>query len=128
MLIGASYLRAIARLQDSNRHVSADDVKNRLGDPKAIFDSFESGFIKHLHAKTKAECAVNPAFVKKLVEARNEANSIATYLVKQATTSTGAKLIPASFVQCDCTINGQCASTEDCIIGFVIILALILLK
>lgn len=127
MVIAAGYLRVLAGLQDSKKHVSADDVKSRLGNPKDIFDTFESGFIKQLYAKTKAECAVNPAFGKKLAEASKEANGIASYLVNQATTSTGAKLVPASFIQgCDCTINGVCASTEECIIAVAVIVIIIL--
>lgn len=127
MVIGAGYLRAVAGLQDSTRHVSADDVKSRLGNPKAIFDAFESGFLNQLYAKTKAESMSSITFAKKLADASSEAKGIATDLIKQATNGKEAKLVPASFLQgCDCTINGACATLAECLIAVAIIVVIIL--
>ena len=128
MVIGAGYLRAIAGLQGSRRHVSAQDVKSRLGNPKAIFDAFESGFLNQLYVKTKAESASSPAFATKLRDASTEARGVATDLIKQATNHKDPKLIPASFFQgCDCTINGVCATLEECIIAVAIIVIIIII-
>jgi hypothetical protein len=127
MVIGAGYLRAIAGLQASNRHVSAQNIKSRLGNPKAIFDAFESGFLNQLYVKTKAESASSSSFAMKLTDASTEAKGVATDLIKQAKNGKEPKLIPASFFQgCDCTINGNCATLEECIIAVAIIVVIIL--
>jgi hypothetical protein len=132
MLMGAGYLRAIDGIQHTTRHVSADDVKKRLQDSKAILHIFESGFLNQLYAKTKDESASNPSFAKKIRDASRDAKGVASHLVKLATSDSEPRLIRASFLQggCDCTVdigNGpQCEPWEVCV-GIVVIFVIILL-
>jgi uncharacterized protein (DUF1501 family) len=133
MLMGAGYLRAIEGIQHTTRHVSAEDVKNRLQNPKAILHLFESGFLNQLYDKTKAETVSNPALANKLAYAGKEIKEIASNIIKQATTVPEAKLVPAGFLvgPCDCVIddgngNQYCVSWEVCV-GIVVIFVAILL-
>ncbi len=132
MLMGAGYLRAIDGIQHTTRHVSTDDVKNRLQNPKAMLHIFESGFLNQLYATTKAESASNPSFAKKIADASREAKGVASHLVRQATSGSEPRLVRASFLQgaCDCTVdigNGpQCEPWEVCV-GIVVIFVIILL-
>jgi hypothetical protein len=124
MLLGAGYLRVIEGIQHTTRRVSADDIKKRLQNPKAILHIFESGFLNQLYFKTKAESTSNPDFARRLGEADRE-------LRDTVERSKEAKLIPASMVQCpDCTIEWPdgsvtCASTWECV-GLVIVVVAIM--
>jgi len=125
MLMGAGYLRAIGGLQQTTRHVSANDVKKRLQDPKNILHVFESGFLNELYFKTKEESASNPNFARRLDDANREVRGMVSH-------SKEAKLIPASLVQCpDCTITWPdgsiyCATWEECV-GLVVVVVVIFL-
>jgi len=133
MVIGAGYLRSMSALQESNKKVTASEVKSRLANSKAIFDAFESDFFKQLHAEIKGESSSNSAFTKKLADANSEAKEIASQLLKRDASgkikSEKAKIVLASLLQCECTINGWCAGTEECLIAVgIIILLIIVLK
>jgi len=129
MLLGAGYMRAMAGLQKTTKHVTANDVRNRLQNPKAILHLFEAGFFNQLYAKTKAERASNPNFAKKLDAATRDARWAATHIANEAVT---AKLIPASFFQgCDCDVSlgnqSGCVSWEWCvaIVGFMVLILIV---
>jgi hypothetical protein len=129
MVIGAGYLRAMSALQESKRQISASEVKSRLANPKAIFDTFESGFLNQLYTKTKAESTSNLAFAHKLADASSEARGIGSRLRNRATSAASdtARMTPASLLQgCDCTINGVCATWEECVLVVAIIVIVIL--
>src|SRR5947209_20505036 len=72
MVIAVGYLRSMSALQESSKVPTADEIRSRLSDPKAIFDTFESGFLQQLYTKTKAEVASNAAFAQKLADAHKE--------------------------------------------------------
>lgn len=122
MLLGAGYLRALTGIEETNRHVTADDIKKRLQNPKNILHVFETGFLNELYAKTKEESESNPNFARSLVEADSELKQVVA-LNKEA------RLIPASFQCPDCTItwpdgSQYCASWEECV-GLVIVIVVI---
>jgi|SRR5947209_1643713 len=132
MVIAVGYLRSMSALQESSKVPTADEIRSRLSDPKAIFDTFESGFLQQLYTKTKAEVASNAAFAQKLADAHKEVTSTASQLMRAAGGETAANksvsIGPASLLaQCDCTINGVCASTEECLIAVGIIILIIII-
>jgi hypothetical protein len=138
MVMGAGYLRAIDGIQNTTRHVTADDVKKRLQNPKAILHIFDSGFLNQLYATTKAETASNPSFAKKIADASREAKGVASHLVKEATSGNEARLVRANFLQggCDCdlalitgtgTASG-CGGWEACVAIIALIVVIMILK
>jgi hypothetical protein len=131
LVMGAGYLRAMDGLQHTTRRVSADDIKKRLQNPKAILHIFESGFLNQLYLKTKEESTSNLAFAKRLAEASTEMRGVAFRLGKPAQTE--ARLVPAGFFQCasdECSVdlnNGNpptCISWEWCV-GLVVLLVVV---
>ena len=137
LVLGAGYLRALEGIQHSTRRVSADDVMNRLRNPKAILHIFESGFLNQLYVKAKAESTSSPAFAKRLADASGEAKGAAGRVGKATTTE--ARLVPAGFFQCgpdDCFVaiaNGTggssgCATWELCVAIVVILVVVAILK
>lgn len=132
MLMGAGYLRAIDGIQNTSRHVSADDVKKRLQNSKALLHIFESGFLNQLYATTKAESASKPSFAKKVADASREARGVASQLVREARSDREPRLVRASFLQggCDCTVdigNGPVCEPWEVCVGVVVIFVIILL-
>jgi len=132
LLMGAGYLRAIEGIQHTTRHVSAEDVRNRLQNSKAILNLFQSGFLNQLYDRTKAETVSNPAFANKLAYAGKEIKGTASNIIKQVT-SGEARLVPAGFLQggCDCVIddgqgNQYCVSWEVCV-GIIVVFVIIMI-
>jgi len=138
MIMGAGYLRAIDGIQHTARHVSADDVKKRLQNPKAILHIFESGFLNQLYATTKAESTSNPSFAKRIADASREAKGVASHLVKEATSGNEARLVRANFLQggCDCDLTlitgggagTGCADWELCVAIVAIFIIILIVK
>ncbi|MEW6738211.1 MAG: hypothetical protein AB1489_43460 [Acidobacteriota bacterium] len=69
MMISAAYLRAIAQLRN-NQSPSLDQIRERMSDPKRVFDAIEPDFVTKLYERLKVETQ-NSDFANRIEAATN---------------------------------------------------------
>lgn len=134
--IATAYLRSLVSIKD--KQITESQIKQGLANPKAIFDSFESDFVKLFADRVKKERDSSPGFAQKLADATAHFKIAAEELGntkisrKKDAKSGKIKLValkrhPAfTPPQCDCEINGNCAPWYVCV-GVVVVIVIIII-